>query len=316
MSDPVLAPLASARFSAVDYLNEVLTPINLSSQTSSSKTNRTSQLQSASSDIQALLSKLNTHNIRSSSELTSLTDEILRSGSRLAYEVELLRGDVNSFYDVLTDALKEDIQHFVREEIASLQGDNGEQAAQPVEANKTDDPAFISQLRRLSQVKARLETVIALFGEAMKWPVPPSEVSSTSALISVSAPELGMQTTAEDDQAREATKKIRVEIQDLLESDGGGAGGLEAASKRLDEYKQLSTIWKGTSEDRARARFIEGLNRLVDDRARNLESRGMNQRSRTDSPHRSSSQQGRPARQDGGGLFRGLARLKDELYLE
>lgn len=316
MADAVLAPLSNARFSSVDYLNEVLSPINLSSQAPNSKTTRTSQLQTASSDLQSLLSKLNAHNIRSSSELTSLTDEVLRSGSRLAYEVEILRGDVNSFYDVLTDTLKSDIEHFVREEPAAADGDLDEEALPPVELGQKEDPAFISQLQRLSQVKARLETVIALFGEAMKWPVPPSEVSSASALISVSAPELGMQTTEEDDKAREATKKIRVEIQDLLDSDGAGAGGLDAATKRLDEYKQLSTIWKGTSEEKARARFIEGLSRLVEDRARNLESRGLNQRSGTNTPHRSSSQQGRPTRQDGGGLFRGLARLKDELYLE
>jgi hypothetical protein len=314
MADTVLARLASARLDPVDYLNEVLPSLNLSAQGPGSKVSRTSQLQSASTDIQALLSKINTHSVRSSTELASLTDEILRSGSRLAYEVEILRGDVNNFYDILTDALKEDIQNFVREELAQPEEGNDDEASQP--ACKRQEPAFIAQLQRLSQVKARLEAVIGLFGEAMKWPVPPSELSSANVLISVSAPELGMQTTEEDDKAREAQKKIRVEIQDLLDSDGGGAAGLEAATKRLEEYKQLASIWKGTSEERARTRFVDGLSRLVEDRARNVEARELSQRSKTGSPHRSSSQQGRPARQDGGGLFRGLARLKDELYLE
>lgn len=315
MADPVLGPLTKARFDPVEYLNDVLPLLNLSSQPPHPKNVRATQLQSASTDTQALLSKLNTHSIRSSSELTSLTDEVLRSGSRLAYEVEILRGDVNSFHDVLTDTLKDDIQQFVREGTSQLPEESNEQAISLGGTKSTQDPAFISQLQRLSQVKTRLEAVIALFGEAMKWPVAPSEVSA-GALISVSAPELGMQTTEEDDKAREALKKIRVEIQDLLDSDGGGAAGLEAATKRLEEYRQLATLWKGTGEERARVRFTEGLSRLVEDRARNLEARGMNQRSRTDSPHRSSSQQGRPAKQDGGGLFRGLARLKDELYFD
>lgn len=301
--DPVLLPLSNARFDAVDYLNDVLPAITLTTQSQSSKITRTSQLQAASNELQTSLSKINAHNIRTSSDLTVLTDEILRSGNRLAYEVEILRGDVNGFYDVLTDGLKDDIQLFCRNE-ASL---NEELAG---------DPVFITQLRRLTQVKERLEAVINLFGEAMKWPAPASDLSSS--LISVSAPELGMgmQTTDEDDKAREATKKIRVEVQDLLDSDGGGVAGLEAASRRVEEYRQLATMWKGTSEEKSRARFVEGLQRLVEDRRRNLDARGMSARSRTRSPHRSSSTQGRPARQEGGGLFRNLARLKDEIYLD
>lgn len=314
MADHLLAPLSNARFDPVDYLNDVLPSISLSSQAPISKASRTSQLQSASADIHTLLSKINTHNVRSSSELATLTNEILRSARRLEYGVEILRGDVNNFHDILTDVLKDDIRHFVRDQPPAV-ADMGEEVTEPPQ-DTAQEPAFISQLQRLSKVKARLEAVVALFGEAMRWPVPPSEVSSANVLISVSAPELGMQTTEEDEKAREALKKIRVEIQDLLDSDGGGAAGLEAASKRLEEYKRLSTIWKGTSEEKARARFTEGLSKLVEDRARNLEARGMNQRSRTDSPHRPSSQQGRPAKQEGGGLFRGLARLKDELYLE
>lgn len=314
MSDVIIAPLSNPRFDAVDYLNEVLPSLNLSSQAQPTKAARSSQLQSTSSDLQSLLSKINTQNIRSSSDLTTLTDEILRSGNRLAYEVEILRGDVNGFYDVLTEALKEDIQRFVREDVTSTAQTDDEADSGPLSATPTDQPAFIGQLRRLSQVKARLEAVVGLFGEAMKWPVPPSELSTS--LISVSAPELGVQTTEEDDKAREATKRIRVEIQDLLEADGGGMAGLEAATKRVEQYRLLATLWKGTSEEKARNRFVDSLGKLIEDRRRNLEARGMSGRSRTGSPHRSSSVQGRPARQEGGGLFRNLARLKDEIYLD
>lgn len=315
-SDPVLGPLSKSRFDAVDYLNDVLPTVTLSSQSQSSKVNRTAQLQTASTDLQASLSKINAHNIRASSELTVLTDEILRSGNRLAYEVEILRGDVNFFYELLTDTLKDDIQRFVRDE--ALDGatiPNEVDADNPALTGSREDPAFITQLRRLTQVKERLEAVVALFGEAMQWPDPPSELSSS--LITVSAPELGgIETTDKDDKSREATKKIRVEIQDLLDSDGGGNAGLESASRRVEEYRKLATLWKGTSEERSRARFVEGLQRLLDDRKRNLEARGIATQPRTSSPHRSSSTQGRPARQDGGGLFRNLARLKDDLYLD
>ena len=315
-TDQLLLPLSKTRFDAVDYLNDVLLPtVNLTSLAQSTKGSRVSQLQTASNDLQGSLSKINAHNIRTSAELTTLTDEILRSGNRLAYEVEILRGDVNSFYDLLTDTLKDDIQLFVQREV--LEPSTELDGADTGEAGHTasrGDPAFIAQLRRLTQVKERLEAVVTLFGEAMKWPVPPSEMSSS--LISVSAPELGYQTTAEDDKAQETTQKIRLEIQDLLESDGGSNKSLEAALRSVEDYRKLASLWKGTSEEKVRARFVESLQRLVDDRRRELEARGMTGRSRTGSPHRSSSVQGRPARQDGGGLFRDLARLKDNFYLD
>lgn len=304
--DEVLNGLTVDRFDAVDYLNSVLPPLALSSQGNTAKTSRAAQLQAASSETQALLSKLNTHNIHSSSELSSLTDEILRSGNRLAYEVEILRGEVNSFYDLLNDTLKEDIAHFVRDEAAA-------EADAAVEA--FTGPVFITQLRTLGLVKARLESVISVFGEAMKWPVPPSEVSGSGALISVSAPELGIQSTEEDDKARDVERTIRGEIQSLLDSEGGSAG-LLAATKRGEQYRVLASIWKGTAEEKARNRFVDGLSKMVEDRRRLLDARGINQRSNPS--QRSGSVQGRPARSEGAasGLFRNLARFKDDLYLE
>lgn len=316
-TDQLNTSFVDPRFDAVDFLNNVLPTVSLSSQTPSAKTSRTSQMLNASTEVQSLLSKVNAHNIRSSSELTSLTDEILRSGNRLAYEVEILRGDVNNFYETLTDTLKEDINQFVQDEVVSLSVDppNGNKATEEP-PNKSQDPAFITQLRTLSQVKARLEAVVSIFGEAMKWPVPPSDLSMANSLISVSAPELGMQSTEEDDKAREVIRVIKAEIQDLLDSDGGGQAGLEAAAKRVEQYRQLATIWKGTIEEKARIRFVDSLSKLLDDRRRALETRGMAHRSKnTDPTHRSASAQGRLPKTEGG-LFRNLARLKDDLYLE
>jgi hypothetical protein len=164
----ILPALTADRFDAVDYLNDALPTLSLSTQ-QSSKTSRTNQLQTASTDTQALLSKLNTRKIRSSTDLTSLTDEILRSGNRLAYEVEILRGDVNNFYDLLNDTLKEDIAQFVRQETAAPTTDESNGESAPATAQKSIDPAFITQLRTLNLIRSRLESVISLFGDAMKW---------------------------------------------------------------------------------------------------------------------------------------------------
>ncbi|KAI9879602.1 MAG: hypothetical protein M1823_006821, partial [Watsoniomyces obsoletus] len=221
-----------------------LPTLNLSTHTPAARAARPAHLQTTSSEVQSLLSKLNTHNIRASSELTSLTDEILRSGNRLAYEVEILRGDINSFYELLTETLKDDIRHFVQDE-TTAEGEPNAQAA-----SQRKDPVFITQLRMLGQVKARLEAVVAIFGEAMKWSVPPSDLQVASSLISVSAPELGVANTEDDDKARESARAIRSEIQDLLDSDGGEYHGLDAATKRVGQYKDLATIWKGTAEER------------------------------------------------------------------
>lgn len=315
--DEKLALLSQAQFDPVDYLNGAFPNFFLSTQRQSSKATRSAQMQTASSEVQTLLSKLNTHNVRSSSELTSLTDEILRSGNRLAYEVEILRGDINSFYDLLTDTLKGDIRHFVQDEV-TLNGleANSENAEVGQGPTKQSDPVFITQLRMLGQVKSRLEAVVAIFGEAMKWSVPPSDLHVASSLISVSAPELGVQNT-EDEKARESARMIRSEVQDLLDSGGGGITGLEAATRRVEQYKDLATIWKGTAEEKVRLRFVESLMRQLDDRKRLLDSKGLSQPTRTGGAQRSSSAQGRPVRGDGGGgLFKNLARLKDDLYLD
>ena len=315
--DAILAPLSRAQFDAVDYLNETLPSLNLSAQNQSSKASRPAQMQTASSEVQTLLSKLNTHNVRSSSELTSLTDEILRSGNRLAYEVEILRGDINNFYDLLTDTLKEDINHFVRDQTVPENLEPETKNGTPGQQTTDNDPVFITQLRMLGQVKARLEAVVAIFGEAMKWSVPPSDLHVASSLISVSAPELGVQNTEEDERARESARAIRGEIQELLDSDGGGYVGLEAAANRLEHYKDLATIWKGTAEERVRLRFVESLIKQLDDRKRILDAKGLAHLSRTGIAQRSSSAQGRPGKADGGGgLLRNLARLKDDLYLD
>ncbi|KIX99839.1 uncharacterized protein Z520_04475 [Fonsecaea multimorphosa CBS 102226] len=325
-SGSILAKLHQPQFDPVDFLNDSLPSLNLSSQTQISKTSRSTQIQGASTDSLALLTSLNTISIRASSDLTSLTDEIIRSGNRLAYEVEVLRGDVNGFHELLTDSLRDDISQFVKNEFianeppslnSEAEGDGSLQNAE-----SQNEPDFMARLRLLGKVKARLESVIAIFGEAMKWPIPPSELSMASALISVSSPELGIQSTAEDDKAREVLKSIRAEIDDLLGQESAGYTGLEAASQRVEEYRQLAMLWKGTGEEKARVKFVDSLVKLVEERRKTLDARERARNPKVASSVRSSSAMDRNPRgsnegsSGAAGLFRNLQRLKDDLYLE
>jgi hypothetical protein len=319
-SDSLLANLDGPQFDPVDFLNDTLPALNLSSQSQTAKTSRSAQLQTSTTETLGVLSSLNTINIRSSSDLTTLTDEIIRSGNRLAYEVEVLRGDVNGFHELLTETLRDDIAHFVTKEVVSLDGDVPEVVENGISATRsTDEPEFMTRLRLLGKVKSRLESVITVFGEAMKWPVPPSEVSGAS-LIAITAPELGVQSSEEDDKAHEALKQIRNEISDLMNSDGGSYNGLEKASTRIEQYRQLTTLWKGTAEEKARTKFVESLAKMVEERRKALDARGA-RNARSGSPATSSSAMGRPkgGNEGGGaaaGLFRNLQRLKDDLYLD
>lgn len=321
--DPVITQLNNNHFDAVNFLNELLPSLSLPSQTGPSKLNRGGHVQNASTDVQTLLSKLNSHNIRSSSSLTSLTDEILRSGNRLAYEVEILRGDANNLHELLTEALKSEILSFTdnqEAEVRQIAEDEplkSESAA--IDISQKTDPDFITQLRTLGQVKGRLEAVINIFGEALKWPIAPSEISMAPSLIT---PELGIQTTDEDDKAQEIARTIRHDITELLESEGGGYAGLEAAANRVEDFRKLAILWKGTVEEKARNRFVEGLARLVEERKKMLDARASSQKNRAENAQRPGSTSSRlnkvGTESSGGaaGLFRNLQRLKDDLYLE
>lgn len=323
-TDPAISKLSGPFFDAVTFLNDSLPVLNISSaQQPVPKGGKISQIQDASAQLQTLLTTVNTHHIRSSGNLTQVTDDILRSGSRLAYEVEVLRGDANGLYEVLTDTLKGDIRHFIAEQ--AVQGPEEDVSTETTEDAR--DPDFIVQLRMLGQVKARLEAVINVFGEAMKWPLPVSEVSISSSLISVSAPELaGMETTDQDETGREVAGRARAEITDLLESDGGGYAGLEAAAERVEQFRLLCAVWRGTAEERARTKFVDNLSRLVDDRRKVLDARSQRPRANSSS-QRSNSMPGRSAGRPernaptessnpAGGLFRNLQKLRDEIYLD
>lgn len=96
--EPFLHPGA---FDAAEHLNSTLNP-KLS-------------LSELSSQTQNLLSQLNAQTSRLTAVLTQLTDDILRSGARLAYEVDLLRGEAIGLSEALNEGLQDDIAHFVPE---------------------------------------------------------------------------------------------------------------------------------------------------------------------------------------------------------
>lgn len=301
-------------FDPVKYLDNILPNFTLTSKIQAGKQNRSGQIHAASTEIQSLVSKLNTYNVRTSTELTGLTDEILRSGNRLAYEVEVLRSDANSLYDLLSNTLQRDISYFVQKEALRNGAENVDDLDLTSEASsRLPGPEFMQQLRLLGHVKSRLEDVIKVFGEALKWPVPPSDVSVASSLISVSAPELGVANSAEDDKARAVTRQYREEITDLLSSEGGGQAGLEAATRKVEGFQNLVTVWRGTAEERARNRVVEGFAKIVEDRRRALGASNQN-KSYLDSVKSSSqsSRLGAPGAA-AGGLWR---KLRDEMYLD
>ncbi|KAF2130476.1 hypothetical protein P153DRAFT_422374 [Dothidotthia symphoricarpi CBS 119687] len=328
VSDPALAPFLASQFDPADYLNATLPALSLASRPLKSA-NATS-LADLSSQTQDLLSQLNAHTTRLSAILTQLTDDILRSGGRLAYEVEVLRGETIGLTDTLTHDLKEDIEKFLPGGVSvttkqsddeagatEITGEVGEveqhQEAAPNSAVETT-PDYISDLRTLTTVRSRLETVIKVFGEAMHWTIPPSELSLTSSLISVSAPEPGSDSASSEQKGREFAASLRSEIADLIVGDEEEQG-MAKAEIRIQALRDLAQVWKGTAEEKARTKFVEGLVKLAEDKQREVEKekergkeRGQQRAGRSGSIAKS--QQAPAPQQKSGGFLENLQRIR------
>ncbi|KAJ6096305.1 hypothetical protein N7486_007051 [Penicillium sp. IBT 16267x] len=336
---------ADPNFDPADFLNDSLSPLTVASlQPNASRAPGSVPLTELSAQVQTLLSQISAQNVRLSSTLSQLSDEILRSGGRLAYEVEVLRGETIGLSETLTEVLRDDIAKFVAETpytTAASTGRKDQVTEETVEGatttkdekeeeddEETDDtalerdatmadPEYITNLRTLNQVRSRLENVVQTFGDAMEWPLPPSEISFSSSFISVSGPDISVDGSDQEAKGQEVMKRLRTETMELLDSEGGGRAGLEAATRRVETLRALATVWKGSAEEKARHRFVDNLARLVDERRRNLEHQQVmaeqNQRGpKSRSEQRRDSDSGAPA----GGLFRNLQRLKEEIYLE
>ena len=284
-SDDFLKPFLTPSFDPAAFLNSNLPPLQQRAAPgiggAAGQDGAHSGTAELSAQAQSLVSQLNAHTTRLSNTLTQLTDDILRSGSRLAYQVELLRGETVSLTETMNETLHDDIEKFVpkglhaeaqlaaRTEPASGADGHASEPPEPPAAAATD-PAYIKQLETLTLVRARLESVIKTFGDAMEFVFPPSELSVSSSFLSVSAPEPGSQQQSSEEKGQEVIKRLREEISGLLKSGEDPVEGIAKAAERIEELKELTAVWKGTSEEKGRNKFIESLAKMVEDRHKEL----------------------------------------------
>ncbi|KKA29867.1 hypothetical protein TD95_004977 [Thielaviopsis punctulata] len=317
VSDSFLTDFLNPGFDAAAFLNSKLPPLKgasvNSAKASSKSTKDPVSLADLSTQAQTAVTQLNSHTTRLSTTLTQLADDILRSGSRLAYEVELLRGETLGFSETLNETLQDDIKKFVPQgtdtnaAVATRPTTSLEavppSAALPSAADpKTpalptvilgaDDPECIRQLQTLTTVRARLQSVIKTFGDAMEFVFPPSELSVGSSFLSVSAPEPGSQDQSSEDKGQEVLKRLREEIRELLDNTEDPVVGIEKAAQRIEELKELNIVWKGTAEEKGRLKFIDSLAKMVEERhekmLRDMEAKAAAEKTAKDSGNKAS----------------------------
>ncbi|EKG15673.1 hypothetical protein MPH_07108 [Macrophomina phaseolina MS6] len=329
LSDPSLLPFIQPQFDPADHLNSVLPSLSFNSSQPRPANAAAVPLSELSAQTQALLSQLNAQTTRLSTVLTQMTDDILRSGSRLAYEVEVLRGETIGLSEALTESLRTDVEKFVpggvkvtsaegqadaveRRASAATAEDDSKPGAADADAQQDapELPEYITRLRTLAHVRARLESVIKVFGEAMQWTLPPSEVSLASSLISVSAPEPGSDSHSREEKGREFAEKLRNEISELVT---GTNEGYEAAQARIQALRDLSQVWKDTAEEKARTRFVDGLVKLAEERNRQFNAQNQRQPKPAAPPKREGSRTRAPER--GNGFLDNLQRMRENIYL-
>jgi hypothetical protein len=253
LSDSSLAPFLQPNFDPAAYLNSTLPPL----QTNQNSPNASS-LADLSAQTQTLLASLNTQAARLTATLTQMTDEIIRSGSRLAYQVDVLRGEAVALNESLTERVAEDIQVFVPE--TPVPEENGEDTTLPVQPAEegtlqvSQEPTSIQKLRLLLSVRERLNSVIKLFGAALAWPPPPAP-SGAASFISVSS------SPARDADAKAAAwlSAQKAELSSLVIE-----GQEDEARKRVSELYELSGIWKSAAEERGRIGVVAELENWIE----------------------------------------------------
>ncbi len=321
VSESSIQPFLQHDFDPAEYLNSTLpTLASTSARTAQTAApTRSVALPELSSQLQTFLTQLSAQTSRLSTALTQLTDEILRSGGRLAYEVEVLRGETIGLTDSLENGLKKDIDVFTND--ASLgPSANNEDTVEVAEDGPADgEPEYLVQLKSLTAVRSKLDSVIQLFGEAMQWPLAPSDMSITSSLISVSAPDATNDTRSREAKGKAYVESVRQEIQELLGS-GDDVAGLEAAAERVEQLKQLADLWKGTAEEKARTKIVENLQKLVEERERALQqlsdARRPNLPSRQPDLRYGGADPTRSGVEGGYGFLQNLRNLKNDMYLD
>ncbi len=304
LKDTNLQPLLSANFSPVDYLNDTLP---------SPAINKGQSLSAIASQTQSHISTLNAQTSRLSSTLTSLTDDILRAGSRLAYEVELLQGEAVSLAETLSSNgdLHESILKFVPAGLETTDVPPTPSKAKPVLGDgivaRPGEPAALPQLRTLLHVRQQLQATIAQFNLALSFTLPPSLlVSAASSLISVAPP-----TTDPDAEAKgqASLSRLRGEVTDLLH-----AGEIEKAKTRVAELRDVCVIWKGTSEEKARRKWVDGLEGLLEEDVQRRQE--LDRRKGSSAAPRQAQSTPKPVAETSSSGPGFLRRLRDEIYME
>ena len=310
LSDASAQAFLQPTFDPADYLNNALPSLS----TRTTQSGRIVPLPELSSQLQTLLSQLNAQTSRLSNTLTQLTDEIIRSGGRLAYDVEVLRGETTGLTDSWEGGLRRDIEVFAPAK-AEKDGVEGQEEAAGEEEKVPSSgaqPEYLARLQTLSSVRERLDQVIKTFGDAMAWPLAPSELSMASSIISVSAPGNEDDNRSREEKGKEYIEKLRTEINDLLNS-----GETAAAEHRVEQMRKLAEVWKGTAEEKARMRVVEGLQKMVEDRQKMLQPGKGGQAGRRPTPSPSRGGDLRYGDREGGyGFLQNLKKLGGDVYLE
>jgi hypothetical protein len=313
VSDQLVQPFLQPDFDPATYLNSTLPSLSLSN---TRPTNGNAvPLPELSIQTQALLSQLNAQTTRLSNSLTQLTDEIIRSGGRLAYEVEVLSGETTGLTDSLDNGLKKDIELLAPAKVANKEATQTDTASADT---NTSEPEYLQNLRTLSTLRSRLDSVIQVFGATTAWPIAPSEVASgASSFISVSGPEATEENRNREAKAKEYTDSVRAEINTLLSSND--IAGLEAAAERVEELRSLAEVWKGTAEEKARTKFVESLVKTMEDKQRAMgrTEDGKRQPERAvDMRYGDLDGRGAGAGEGGYGFLQNLRNFKDGMYLD
>lgn len=320
-------------FSPVDYLNATLP----SSASSASNKTAPLALSATVSQTQAHISALTAQSTRVSATLTSLTDDILRISPRLTYEVELLRGEALSLCESFsqTGELHSAISCFISQDtegsaISAVKPETDTSPSQnnvklsshdvePSQMSPITQPTDYSEpamadLRTLLRVRALLTKVTHTFSLALSWPMPPSLLSPSSALVAVSAPVDAVL----EEKGQAACNQIRQDILALLKEGDileDGKDGVERAVERVREMRACLGLWKGTGEEKARKKFVDGLEKMVEERTRR-QIGAADEKVTSGQANEETKADVKPMPSRGPGLLRNLQRLREEIYME
>ncbi len=336
VKDSNIQAFLSPSFSPTNYLNATL-PSQASVASASAKTLSPS-ISTLVSQTQSQISSLSAQSNLLSASLTALTDDILRISPRLTYEIELLRGEALSLYDNLSQAgnLHSAISQFVthgpeqsatelpksqirtqsdREDVKS--SDHADESFPVPHITQPSDGLElpIEKLRTLLRVRALLTEVTQAFSLALSWPMPPSLLSASSGLVSVSAPA----DPAVEEEGQAACSKLRQEIISLLDEGMeivDRKAGLERAAERVRELRECLGLWKGTGEEKARTSFVDGLDRMVEERTRRQVGAGEGNGVGGQGADENRTEGKATTSRVGPGLLRNLQRLREEIYME